>query len=231
MQSVLRPRLNLSEQIREIVRERILDGELSPDSRINEARLAEELDVSRTPVREALMGLVSEGALRSVPGRGVFVRTLSVDEFRHIYPIRSLLDPEALRLTGLPPPGRLARLEELNEQMRRENDAGERVRLDDAWHLELVADCPNPVLLDLIRQFMARTRRYELAFYRNERNRDISTEDHARVHAAAKARDLAGAIEALVANLTSGIEPILTWLERTYGHGTDSVEEAVRNEI
>jgi len=207
-------RTNLSERIREVVRRRIVDGTLAPNSRINEVRLAGELGVSRTPLREALTALVPEGALTSVPRRGFFVKPLSAAEFLHLYPIRRLLDPEALRLSGLPTATSLRRLEVLNAQLGVEHDAGRRVRLDDAWHLELVASCPNPVLLDLIRQFMARTRRYELAFYREETSVGITSTDHERVVAAAKAGDLEAAIVALESNLTSAIEPMLAWLRK-----------------
>lgn len=222
MDDELATRPNLPEQIRSLLHERIVDGVLAPDTRINEVHLAQELGVSRTPLREALMGLVAEGAIRAIPRRGFFVLPLSEEEFRHIYPIRGLLDPEALLLSGLPPRDRIARLRELNRKMKEERDAAKRVRLDDAWHLELVAGCPNPVLLDLIRQFMARTRRYELAFYRDLRNLEISTGDHARVHRAAERGDLEATIEALRVNLTSGIEPILAWLKRTHGRASAS---------
>lgn len=190
----------------------IVNGDLPPDSRINEVRLAQRLDVSRTPLREALIGLVGEGALSTVARRGFFVRPLSVEEFRHIYPIRALLDPEALRLSGLPSAATITRLGRLNDRMKRESDFERRVLLDDEWHLELVGECPNPVLLDLIRQFILRTRRYELAFYRETRNLEISISHHRRVIAALRRRDLGGAIEALEANMESGIEPILNWL-------------------
>ncbi len=203
---------NLSSRIRSLVRERIVNGELAPGARINEVHLAEELRVSRTPLREALTGLAAEGALRSVPRRGFFVLPLTVEEFLAIYPIRGLLDPAAFRLSGIPSPQRIRKLEQLNQRMRREPDPEERVRLDDAWHLELIAACPNPVLLDLIRQFMERTRRYELAFYRETRNLEISTADHDRVIAAVRRGDMAAALAALESNLTSGIEPIVAWL-------------------
>lgn len=203
---------NLSERIRALVRELIVCGELPPDSRINEVHLARRLEVSRTPLREALTALVGEGALISIPRRGFFVRPLSAEEFRHIYPIRALLDPQALRLAGLPKAPRIERLRLLNREMEREGDVETRIRLDDAWHLELVADCPNPVLLDLIRQFMWRTRRYELAYFRDPRHVATASGDHHRILTAAEAGDLEGAIEALETNLTNGTEPILEWL-------------------
>ncbi len=83
----------------------------------------------------------------------------------------------------------------------------------DQWHRELIADCPNLVLLDLISQFMQRTRRYELAFYRETKNVEMAIADHHRVITRARCGDLEGAIEALGANMASGIEPIIRWLE------------------
>lgn len=202
----------LSDRIRSLVREQIVGGELGPGTRINEVHLARELQVSRTPLREALTGLVAEGALSAVARRGFFVRPLSVDEFLHIYPIRAILDPAAFRLAGIPGPERIQKLERINERLRREGDVEARVRLDDAWHLELLAPCPNPVLLELIQQFMQRTRRYELALYRETRNLEISTSDHERVMEAARRGDMDAALVALDNNLRSGIEPVVAWL-------------------
>src|SRR5690349_21308913 len=101
---------NLSDQAAGLVRTMIVNGELPAGHRINEVHLALRLGVSRTPLREALAGLEREGALTSVPRIGWFVRPLTLDEFRQIYPIRGLLDPEALRLAGLPSPDLLKRL-------------------------------------------------------------------------------------------------------------------------
>lgn len=203
---------NLSDEMRALVRQMIVNGKLAADTRINEVQLAARLGVSRTPLREALKGLVAEGALASEPRRGFFVRPLSVEEFQHLYPIRGILDPEAFRLAGLPSAERVARLERINQNLRAERNVAERIRLDDAWHLELIADCGNPVLIDLIRQFARRTRRYELAFYRDGKNLEISTADHDRLIRSARRRDMAGAMVALRDNLCSGIEPILSWL-------------------
>ena len=204
----------LSEQVRSIVRDMIIGGDLSPDSRVNEVHLANELRVSRTPLREALTALAGEGALVSVPHRGFFVKPLSVEEFQAIYPIRAILDPEALLLSGVPSRDRIKRLRKLNGEIRREKDVEERVRLDDEWHLELVADCPNPVLLDLIRQFMMRTRRYELAYLRDEANVKASMHHHNRILDALDRADLQEASNCLKENMTAGIAPILDWLER-----------------
>ena len=206
------PRDTLSDEAAERVRNMIVEGSLPAGARINEVRLAARLGISRTPLREALSGLEREGALTNVPRIGWFVRPLSLDEFREIYPIRPLLDPEALRLAGLPSPARLAELRALNARMRRARGADAVIALDDEWHRLLIADCPNRVLLGLIDQFITRTRRYEIALMREGRNVAVATETHEAIMAALAAGDLAAGCAALRANLETGFAPIAAWL-------------------
>jgi DNA-binding GntR family transcriptional regulator len=206
-------RPNISETLVAALREMIVDGRLTAGERINEVQLAASLGVSRTPLREALGRLAAEDALKSSPRIGWFVRPLTIEEFEQIYPIRAILDPEALRLAGLPPPRRLAQLEALNREILEAGDPEEVISLDDAWHLELVAGCPNKVLIGLIEQFMRRTRRYELALMRERRNVRGAAVNHKKILAALRARDLDRACEALRQNLQSGIEPVIAWLK------------------
>jgi len=203
---------NLSDALVIELRNMIVDGRLPAGERINEVHLAQALGVSRTPLREALARLTHEGALRAVPRIGHFVRPLTLEEFQQIYPIRPLLDPEALRLAGLPSPDRLRRLRELNHEIEAAPDADAVIALDDAWHLELVAGCPNRVLVDLIEQFIQRTRRYEIALMRERGNVAVATSTHAAIIAELEAGDLDAACALLRANLQSGNEPIVEWL-------------------
>jgi DNA-binding GntR family transcriptional regulator len=209
------PRLdrpNLSDSVAAAVRELIVDGQLRAGERVNEVHLAARLGVSRTPLREALMRLAAEGALTSRPRCGFCVCPLTLEEFEQIYPIRALLDPEALRLAGLPPPRRLARLEALNRKLREAGGAEAAIALDDAWHVELLADCPNRVLVGLIEQFIRRTRRYEIALMRERPNVTRTASDHDNVLAALRDGDLRGACAALRRNMESGKAPVVAWL-------------------
>ena len=204
---------NLSDSVAVELRNRIVDGRLPAGLRINEVRLARELGVSRTPLREALARLAQEGALRSVPRIGYFVRRLTLDEFEQIYPIRALLDPEALRQAGLPSRERLERLKRIDQDIARARNADSVINLDDDWHLELLAACPNKVLIDLIRQFMRRTRRYEIALMRERKNVEVARANHRAILAALQRRDLKAACWALRKNLDTGREPIVSWLK------------------
>ncbi|HEY6147344.1 MAG TPA: GntR family transcriptional regulator [Thermoanaerobaculia bacterium] len=212
MTTLLAERPNLSEELASELRDRIVDGRLPAGERVNEVHLAASLGVSRTPLREALGRLTAEGALTSSPRLGFFVQPLTEEEFRQIYPIRAILDPEALRLAGVPPRERIAALERRNAALASADDAHKVISRDDAWHLELLAGCPNRVLVGLIEQFMRRTRRYEIAYMRERRHVGTATNEHGRILAALRARNLPRACEALRRNMESGVEPILAWL-------------------
>ena len=86
-----------SDLVAEAIRNAILSGDLKPDELLVERQLAQLLGVSKTPVREALILLASTGLVTTSRNRGVTVRRLtSVDEVRHIYEERVLLEPWAL---------------------------------------------------------------------------------------------------------------------------------------
>jgi DNA-binding GntR family transcriptional regulator len=207
-------RPNLSSQLADAIRHRVVHGSIPPGVRINEVHLAAELGVSRTPLREALMRLVAEGSVDVEPRRGFFARPLTAEEFQQIAPIRALLDPAALELSGLPSRSQLERLRNVNRQLEATRDPEQIIALDDTFHLELVAGCTNAVLLDLIRQFMNRTHRYELVLMNEVGGVQRASDDHRKILAALGARDLARACKALRHNMQSGTEAILAWLEK-----------------
>jgi DNA-binding GntR family transcriptional regulator len=212
MQSVTRlDRPNLSDDVAEEVREMIVDGRLNA-RRINEVQLASKLGVSRTPLREALMRLEAEGAIINQPRRGFSVRPLSIEEVEQIYSIRVILDPEALNAAGLPSQRRLKKLAELNVRLMDAADPKTVIALDDKWHLELLADCPNLILIELIEQFSIRTRRYELALMRDRHNVDRAIRDHSEIISSLERGNLARACKALRKNMEGGKAPIINWL-------------------
>ncbi len=205
-------RKNLSAEVADTVRDRIIDGKLPPGVRLNEVHLAAELDVSRTPIREALSTLVSEGFIDAVPRRGFFVQNLADQEIDELYKIRAILDPAALEMAGLPSAEQLDRLEELNQQiLATRGDPARTIEVDDEWHLVLVSRCPNRFLLELIQQFMRRTRPYEHAYMREMTNVDVVVREHRKIMARLADGDLAGACSGLHQNMQTAVGPLLEW--------------------
>ena len=206
-------RPNLSDDLCATLRRRIADTDIAPGTRINEVHLARTLTVSRTPLREALTRLASEGLVDNRPRRGFFVRALSLGEFRELYPLRAHLDPLALRQGGLPDAGRLAALRRLNARIAAASgDAARVIDLDDRWHRLLIDACPNALLKQFIDQLIWRSRRYEMAYFANVEHVGAATGEHDAVLDALAAGDLDAACDALAANLTSAVEPLERWL-------------------
>lgn len=206
-------RENIATLVADRLRQMVADGILPSGARIREGEVAERLEVSRTPLREALCHLAADGFVENRPRRGFFVQELDGPLIRELYSVRAILDPGALELAGVPDPPTLARLEELNEAIGRSGEVERIIDLDDAWHLALVDGCGNRILLDLIRQHMRRTRPLERAYLRSRGSMERMVEEHGRIAARLWADDLAGAVRALRTNMRSGLEPILTWFE------------------
>lgn len=85
----------LSEQVYNLIRDRIISGELSSETAIRQDALAKELGVSKIPLREAFARLERDGLLHSIPNRGYFVRQLSTAEAEEVYALRLKIEPDA----------------------------------------------------------------------------------------------------------------------------------------
>ncbi|MCZ7565402.1 MAG: GntR family transcriptional regulator [Burkholderiales bacterium] len=86
----------LADRVYETLREQLRTGRIGPSRRLQEVMLATQLGVSRTPVREALARLASEGLVEA-DGRSFAVPGLTPDDVDDIYAVRGLLEPEAMR--------------------------------------------------------------------------------------------------------------------------------------
>jgi DNA-binding GntR family transcriptional regulator len=89
--------LNLRDQIGQRIKSAILGGAFRPGERLVETAIAEQLDVSRAPVREALSALEQEGIVAHVPRRGYFVVEFTDKDIEEVYSLRLLLEVEALQ--------------------------------------------------------------------------------------------------------------------------------------
>ena len=83
---------SLHQEVAGTLREQIFAGELAPGSFLDEVALCERLEISRTPLREALKVLTSEGLLRHEPRRGCFVSEVTEQDLDEIFPVIALLE-------------------------------------------------------------------------------------------------------------------------------------------
>jgi DNA-binding GntR family transcriptional regulator len=81
----------------DLIRQAIIHGRVAPGQRLKEEELAQQLGLSRTPIREALLVLQSEGLVETAPNRGATVRAYDIPDLEDIYELRALLEGQAAR--------------------------------------------------------------------------------------------------------------------------------------
>ncbi|MCA6095288.1 GntR family transcriptional regulator [Streptomyces sp. SCA3-4] len=141
---------SLREQIREHILEGIVSGRWQPGERIVERRIAAELLVSQTPVREALRELESLRLIESVPNKGVRVRDLSAADLKESYPVRAGLEQVAAELAADALAEDVSALEREVAALQvadRAGDSEAQARHTVAFHREIVRAAGNSVLL------------------------------------------------------------------------------------
>jgi DNA-binding GntR family transcriptional regulator len=153
--------------LRDSVRKRLgtmlLAGRLKPGSKLSLAELARDLDVSATPVREALTQLHHARVIDVIPNRGFFLRELDVQEAGEIYPVIAALEALAIRQSRFTPQD----IRELRERHARFEAAGDprsAVRFDLAFHGALTAHSANATLQRMIEDLKLRVFAYELGY-------------------------------------------------------------------
>lgn len=136
--------VNLREHIKRQVCDAILNGLFKPGARLIEATIADQLGVSRAPVREALVSLEREGIVASYPRRGYFVINFTDKDIEEIYSLRSLLEVEALRraipnVTADDTDEMQAIVDELGLEARSGGNQSRIIQLDLAFHKKIVS--------------------------------------------------------------------------------------------
>jgi DNA-binding GntR family transcriptional regulator len=146
------PHENLSEKVKQVILERVVDGTYPPGTRLIELQLAREFGVSQAPVREALRELAVTRLVESAPRRGTFVRAASQEDLAEVYLVRMALEETAGRyaveaLHADPSP-----LYRALAQMRASADAGDvrgLVQGSVAFHRAVVIATGNRLLLEM----------------------------------------------------------------------------------
>ncbi len=137
-------------------------------SQLVEGGLAQKLGVSRTPVRSAIKRLEADGLVNSIPNRGAFVITPTLQEIEETFQVRGQLEQMAARLTAKTiTPGQIAVLNQLIEREEKvfdKRDLDEYYTINDTFHLKITEFSGNKVLTTYVRELLDRTRIYLILF-------------------------------------------------------------------
>jgi DNA-binding GntR family transcriptional regulator len=191
----------LSAQIFEQLRDGICDGTLAPGARLVQEQLADELKVSRMPVREALLRLEQENYVSRQPNRGYVVRGLTTSEIAEVYAARRALEPVALRL-ALPhyTPQDIPYLRYLEVEATREPvDELDYYETNRRFHLAMIEPCPNRLIVQMITDLfdLPISRRVSRNFVDQWRDAQTWRSDHSRLLDAIESGDIEVAVAML----------------------------------
>ncbi len=192
--------MRLSEKAYHLIKEKIVTLELPPFSVINEQALMEELELGRTPIREALLRLAAEGLVDIVPRRGMFVANIKITDLQKIFEVRMLLEGFCARLAAQRiTEEQIAQMEAilLHLGQVQNGDVEALMAIDERFHALLYQAADNEFLAETLERLYAPSLRlWHLAL---DRLNDVrgAIEQHRGVAEALKAGDGARA-EALV---------------------------------
>lgn len=100
MEIINKKNIDRSEQAFLQLKREIISGQRGPGSVFDEKKFAEQMNISRTPVHEAVMHLAREGLLNVVPRRGTFISHISMDDVRQLYEVRLMMEPSIARIAA-----------------------------------------------------------------------------------------------------------------------------------
>ena len=172
----------LREMVYEELKMQILKGSIIPGTRMMEVELAEEMGVSRTPIREAIRKLEKEGLVTIEPRRGAYASMISTEDMVEILEVRQDLEGLAAyfaadRMTE-------GQMSELRKESDSYNDAVKRgnmeemIKHDTRFHHIIVESCRNKILVQMIEQLQELVLRFRYIYYDNFRRAENMPEEH-----------------------------------------------------
>lgn len=175
------PRL-LHESATDRLRDMIVEGDLAPGTRLNERVLCGELGISRTPLREALRMLASEGLVELLPNRGAIVTALTLEKIREVFAVMAVLEALAGELACRNiTPAQLNELRALHYQMLAHHARGELAayfRCNQEIHAKIAEASGNATLAATYRNLNAHVRRARFMANLSQARWDKAVEEH-----------------------------------------------------
>lgn len=194
-----------SDQIAEALEQLVFSGQFENGARLDEVKLAEQFEVSRTPVREALQVLVASGLAQQIPRRGVFVRQPGPVELMEMFETMAEIEASCARFAALRmSDADLAQLASANLACRRAMEAGNTTAYyaeNETFHRIIYRGCCNGYLETQARRMQDRLRAYRKVQLRFRGRLSQSMTEHSEIMTALQAGDAEAAARAMRAHV------------------------------
>ncbi|WP_144633643.1 GntR family transcriptional regulator [Bordetella genomosp. 13] len=211
-------RKTTTELAADAMRDRILSGEFPPGTALRQELLADELGVSRIPIREALRLLSAEGLVDTVPHKGAFVTMLSKAEVREFFDIRKRLEPWIFR-EAIPniSEADLQRAEKLVQEMVA-IEPGQWGAMNWALHENLYRAAGRPAALGMVRALHEKSERYFRFQVVNAPIRQQAHREHMEMIALCRTGQVERAEALLEKHIDDAAQQILVIVDRLLDH-------------
>jgi len=212
------PRAGLHEQVAQRLRQMLVEGRIPPSAKLNERELTEVLQVSRTPLREAIKMLAAEGLVELLPNRGAIAVSLSETDVRNTFEVMAGLEAmsgelAAQRITE----DELAEIKAMHFEMMAaytRRDLSAYYGLNARIHTAISAAARNPVLAATYSQVNARLQALRFRSNQDGEKWKRAVKDHEKMIEALSARDSAAMREVLLNHLQNKRDVVLEQLHR-----------------
>ena len=183
----------LREIVYEELRDLILKGEIKPGTRMMEIELAEDMGVSRTPIREAIRKLEKEGLVTIEPRRGAYVSDASVKDMVDILEVRATLEGlaaflAAQRMTQAEKLELLETSQRFNEALR-VGDMAAMIKIDTKFHHLVFAAGRNKHLMQMVEALQELVLRFRYIYYKDFKRAEEMPAEHMKIYEAIAAND------------------------------------------
>lgn len=210
----------LADWVTASLREAILKGYFEPGEKLDQDLIAQELEVSRTPVRESLKVLESEGFVEIRPHRGAFIATISRQDIYEICEIRALLESQAVRqVTPLIPESTLDEMERSLNETRARFEVGDiagHFESDVYFHETIASLAENKLLREMLGSLTNRIARLRQFAQRQPGDHLVeSFKEHRAILQAMRRRDPEAAAEAMRTHLENSALRLQEFADRS----------------
>ena len=175
----------LREMVYEELKIQILTGAIVPGTRMMEVDLAEEMGVSRTPIREAIRKLEKEGLVTIEPRRGAYASMISTQDMVEILEVRQDLEGLAAYFAASRmSPVEMEELREIADHYNaavKEGSMQDMIRYDTQFHRQIVDSCNNKILVNMVEQLQELFLRFRYIYYDNFRRADNMPSEHQEI--------------------------------------------------
>ena len=209
----------LGKKVYRVLKSKIVNGSFKPGSKLSESKIANQMEISRTPVREAMRELSAKGFVNMIPNQGIIVKSDSIEDIQKVMQVRGVLEGLAARLaTPLITEGKIKMLETCNGKMEKfisKNNVLAFGKESIKFHKVILEVCGNDLLVQIRKNLADKIYRFLDISLNVPGKVETSLKEHIKITEALKQGDADKADEFSRLHIESVLKNILIYMNKT----------------